>query len=270
MSIPAGLVTPTELLWARPGLLVALNDGDQLFSISTRPRLRVMRSGHGFWGTAGGSFSLDSRGDMLATGSEGSDSGAGPVQVLRLGGVSTPIGDGAYANVQPSLSPDGRRVVFMKEAADGSGRSLGIWTARTDGTHMHEIESSGTCPSWSPVGNRIVYLDGLDGGLVLIPPTGGAGITLTTTVGTLCGEPPSIVWSPDGRLIAFADSTNHLSIVDVRTKRVWTVPFTRELHGFAWSPDSRQIFFSAGNTRDCRSLWRAPVRGGRTIRISRC
>jgi Tol biopolymer transport system component len=124
------------------------------------------------------------------------------------------------------------------------------------------------CPFWSPSGHQLAYVD--NGDLVLIPATGGAGIKLATSVTSLCGEPESIAWSPDGQRIAFTDSKGHLKVADARTRLVWSLRHRGHLHGFAWSPDSRQIFFGAGNEKSCNSLWRVPVRGGKKIRVSRC
>lgn len=260
----SGITDPvTTLVWARPGLLVGLSNGYRLFSVSTRYRPHLITHGPRFTGTAG-DFSLDATGDMLAAGNEE----VGPIHIVRLGrSMSTSIGNAANANIIPSLSPGGDRVTF-EEIATGGAPHIAIWTAHTDGTHRHEIAAFGQCPLWSPTGKQIAYIDEANR-LVVVHPDGGPRIALATNVIAMCRTPESIAWSPDGRFIGFIGS-HHLTVVNVQTKHRWAVPFTRDIHAFAWSPDSSQIFFSAGNTQGCNSLWRAPVRGTGTIRISRC
>jgi dipeptidyl aminopeptidase/acylaminoacyl peptidase len=91
-----------------------------------------------------------------------------------------------YSAAGAAWSPDGLRL-----AVGGSG----IWIGRADGRGLRRITRSGSQPSWSPDGSRIVFArKGL--GIFVVRADGRGTRRLTAT-----GENPS--WSPDGSSIAF-------------------------------------------------------------------
>ena len=129
---------PMQLQWARTGLLVA-SDGDVVDSVYTRARPRLPRIRASLRGNAPENF-LDRRQRRHARGRQRMRPlvrrpGSRPA----IGGWSTPVGDSAYEN----LYPFSRLTVFTsrswKYTADDSDQNLGIWTARTDGTHVQQI-----------------------------------------------------------------------------------------------------------------------------------
>jgi acylaminoacyl-peptidase len=106
----------------------------------------------------------------------------------------------------PQLSPDGRRVVYVRAYSDvfTDRRYSNLWIIDADGgqnrplTTGHRGDGS---PRWSPDGTRVAYVSDQDG----VPQIyvrwldGGQTARLTNL-----GFPPSgPVWSPDGRTIAF-------------------------------------------------------------------
>lgn len=88
-------------------------------------------------------------------------------------------------NCRPDWSPDGKRIAFVSDAADGRGD---VWTMDADGKNKVRVTSSDDSydynPAWSPDGRWIVYetAKGSKQGpwsLAVIPATGGTPALLT-------------------------------------------------------------------------------------------
>ncbi len=100
----------------------------------------------------------------------------------------------------PQISPDGSRVVYVRNAMDvmeDRSRSE-LWITRTDNTGARRIASSGRSPRWAPDGIRLAYL--ADGQIQLRWMDSGESATLTHVT----ESPGDITWSPDGTQIAFS------------------------------------------------------------------
>jgi hypothetical protein len=98
---------------------------------------------------------------------------------------------------QPSLSPDGRRIVFEKRTDPNNMLGSEIVLMTPDGRGQLTI-AAGTDPSWSPDGRRILFKTPDANGelwVALVDPN-------TRIVRRLAkGVHPH--WSPDGRMVAF-------------------------------------------------------------------
>ena len=105
----------------------------------------------------------------------------------------------------PRIRPDGAQIVYVRRAydimTDRAARSLwlvdvasGLQTPLVDGP------SAGT-PRWSPDGSRLAYVAAVDGAPQLYVRWMATGAT--AKVATLPQAPHDIVWSPDGRSLAF-------------------------------------------------------------------
>jgi len=69
---------------------------------------------------------------------------------------------GAEKVCNPSFSPDGTRIVYMKGIYDGSAQ---IWVMKSDGTEKQRIDNGNGyegVPFWSSDGNRIIWEGGVD------------------------------------------------------------------------------------------------------------
>ena len=180
------------------------------------------------------------------------------------------IGGTKFDNITPSISPDGKQVVFVRDYADDSGRTKGIWTASADGSHLRRLERAGRWPLWSPDGRRIAYLRGKTPGspaLLLVSPQGGRPTTLIRgSVWTIFG------WSPDGSRIAFENARQRLKVVDVATGEVRSLFELRFAPSVAWSPDSQELLVKTQPLRDnrCASLWRVLAGGGKPRLLRNC
>jgi hypothetical protein len=198
---------------------------------------------------------------------------AAPVTILdaQSGTVVGTAGGKKLDNVNPSLSPDGTTVAFERNASNGSGKTFGIWTAKTNGSHLKRLAKVGQHPLWSPTGGKVAYIAfaGKSVALRLVSAGGGESRALVPrNVENVFG------WSPDGKYIAFETGTGSvgkLAIVDVATGKVRSLLQLHYVPTAAWSPDSTNLVAnSVPKTQKCWSTWRVPVDGSTPTKISSC
>jgi Tol biopolymer transport system component len=260
---------PNQLAWLPSNRLLVLRDGDMIrFVPGSKPR-RIARGINDF------SFVTNPTGARIAVG-RGSPSCltcSGPVTILdaRSGTVVGKVGGEKLDNVDPSLSPVGTKVVFERIASDDSGKTFGIWTAKTNGSHLRRLAKVGQHPLWSPTGGKVAYVAfaGKSVALRLISAGGGKSRALVPrNVENVFG------WSPDSHLIAFETGTGSvgkLAVVDVATGNVRPLVQLHYAPTAAWSPDSNELVAnSVPRTQKCWSTWRVPVNGSTPILISSC
>ena len=171
-----------------------------------------------------------------------------------------------------AFSPDGSRVVFSAQVAEGSGevpRELFVMNA--DGTGLRQLTNDGAYagfPAWSPDGDTIVYASYR--GNEYIPGCLGFSICSTDLylIDAGVGTPSPLAegdasettptWSPDGSRIAFSEVSDGWAgtIVTVRADGSHRVVLRSagEVSFPSWSPDGTQIAFlrSQGGTNH---LW---------------
>jgi Tol biopolymer transport system component len=123
------------------------------------------------------------------------------VMVSRAGEPQQILGQPQDAIRHPSLSPDGTQV-----AVTGSEeQEWDIWihdVQRGTKTRLTFEDKYQATPTWSPDGERIAYLDLLDGARVMMKSADGTGNSVPISVG---GAPS---FSPDGRFVASADRSD--------------------------------------------------------------
>jgi WD40 repeat protein len=254
--------SPTQLFWARPNLLL-YGDDFRIFAIPVDGRPAPLGRQPGSFEQ----FSVDSAGDRVAAGFSNCVRCAGPVTVLSVSSGRTVgrVGGKKLDNITPSFSPDGKQVVFVRQYADGSGRTLGIWTASTNGSQLRRLVPKGFTPLWSPDGGAIAYLQ--SNALRLVRPQGGAGKTL---VGR--GVDWVFGWSPDGKQIAFERADGWLGIVDIATGKVQKLLRLRFGPNVVWSPNSRELLVKTQPLprNRCALLWRVPAGDGERQLLRDC
>lgn len=254
----------TQLVWVRPSFLLS-NDNFRFFivPVGAKPLRQIPHVG-------GESFSVSVAGNRFAVGVDVAQFAIpGPVKVLRLpfGPIVGRVGGRRLNNTAPSLSPNGMQVAFVRNTGDALGhccRTLGIWTAWTDGSHLRQLAPSGSRPLWSPAGGKIAYL--AEDGLRVVSLHGGRSRVL---VSQGVGNVPA--WSPNGKRIAFGDPEGRLAVVQVATGKVRELLNAGWPDSVSWSPNSQQLLVSTHvKARDCYAIWRVPAGSGKPELLRRC
>jgi len=170
-----------------------------------------------------------------------------PAPTLAIG-KRIAVALGPEAEQWPSLSPDGKTVVFSK-----TDRGVNhLYVQQVDGgapiSIATQLSDWQCCGAVSPDGSRLLFLS--PQGLYVVPTLGGQAKPVvpgpawkfsTTRVGVLWGS-----WSPDGRRIVYSRSGT------IYTQGIDEPAGTAIAHGQAghsptWSSDGRWIAFVEGN-----------------------
>jgi polyisoprenoid-binding protein YceI len=150
--------------------------------------------------------------------------------------------------MQPTWSPDGRRIAFARAEPDPNAPPPSVTVTGADGSGRKELTQGGT-PDWSPDGRRIAFTSeaGSDGtGKVSVMGADGSAIRQFADTPTSDGEPR---WSPDGRRIvvsAYGGASNDdVAVIDAGSggfRRLTHAPGYEDSP--AWSPNGRWIAYA--------------------------
>lgn len=152
----------------------------------------------------------------------------------------------AGINIEPDWSPDGSRIVFVRES--------GIWVMNADGSNKIQLTNGDDIePSWSPDGNKIAFARGIALGVdvFVMNADGSNQVKLTSAVGSEFNERPR--WSPNGTKIVFqsnrsatgGDSEIYVMNADGSNQTALTDNASADGQP-DWSPDGSKIVFGAG------------------------
>jgi dipeptidyl aminopeptidase/acylaminoacyl peptidase len=155
--------------------------------------------------------------------------GPGPATAGRLSEMD--VFNIEYA-VDPQVSPDGRRVVFVRRSADifTDRWTSNLWVVNLDGSDPRPLTTgrrNDSSPRWSPDGGRIAYLssEGEEIPQIYVRWMDGGQ---TARITNLASPPAGPAWSPDGRTIAFT------GFVPREAPKIAALPPAPE--GATWAP----------------------------------
>ncbi len=189
-----------------------------------------------------------------------------------------------------ALSPDGRYIAYTIVTREQPGRPSGqLWVMDVGSGKSVRLggDKPAGGPVWSPNGKWIAFngADGEKGGLMIAHPDGSSATFMATTSGSNSPVPDtgkSVVWSPDGKQIAFISSTPgeaaaaatgdpmvitrylykpdygegmtrfndnqrlHIFVVDIASKQAKQLTKGEfDEHSIDWSPDGKKLVFAS-------------------------
>ncbi|MBX9604420.1 MAG: S9 family peptidase [Bryobacteraceae bacterium] len=106
----------------------------------------------------------------------------------------------------PQVSPDGRRVVYVRQFADimADQRRSNLWVVNSDGSDHRPLTTgnySDAAARWSPDGTQLLFLSDRDGTQQIWRRWMDSGQMQKIT--SVPEAPAGISWSPDGKMVAF-------------------------------------------------------------------
>ena len=176
--------------------------------------------------------------------------------------------------VGPAFSPNGNQVAFLEL----DGQNSGIYTALVDGERSLRLTKNpnDVFATWSPDGRQIAFVRLFDDevGIYVIPALGGTEHRLHTGPRPLY---PSLAWSPDGKVLAFPESSPHnahswitfLSLNDSTTRQLTSPPDDARDTNAVFSPDGSKVAFTRGTLAGVvNDLFVVPAAGGEAKRLT--
>ncbi|HEY0171116.1 MAG TPA: hypothetical protein VGB98_08835, partial [Pyrinomonadaceae bacterium] len=176
---------------------------------------------------------------------------------------------GARANYGPSVSPDGRHVVFVSNRA---GSAFNIWRMDSDGGNPVRLTSGRgeNFPHVTPDGRWVIYASvvGPDAAVWKVPVDGGEPVRLTS-------KPASWPFvSPDGKsfVCTYGEgtfSTSKLAVVPIEggePARLYDIAPTFRANT-VWLPDNRGIAFLDARAGTA-NVWVQPLSGGKPVQLT--
>lgn len=185
---------------------------------------------------------------------------------------SMKITDQQGAELFPSLSPDGKSLIYASRATG----NYDIYVKRIGSRKIDNLTQNSpaqdTQPAFSRDGKRIAFRrsDSDGGGIYVMTDTGELVRQLTTA-----GFNPA--WSPDGKEIAYAEGNIENSTRGLIPCRLWiansTTGESRELavrDGVQpnWSPNGLRIAYWGVDGQQQRDIWTVSVNGGEPVRVT--
>ena len=163
------------------------------------------------------------------------------------GSSQTKISD--IFGVNPALSPDGKRVVFVC-----GGEPVNICVMNVDGTGFAVLTGTqnNSNPTWSPDGTKIAFTSYREGDpRVYTMNADGTNVQRLVANGADIFFEDHAAWSPDGTRIAFVGATEAGSTIYTATVNGGAVVpvLSNDLfkENLAWSPDGTRIAFDTIN-----------------------
>src|SRR5262245_5234567 len=182
---------------------------------------------------------------------------------------------GAGGNFHPSVSPDGRYVVF---GSDRTGVD-DIWRMDINGGDLKQLTRGhiASRPHCSPDGRWVVYLNRSSGRVTLWKVSISGGDPLQLTSNDKPASTPAI--SPDGKLLSYFGMNKQnqpaLTIIpfvgsfvrEAISKTIDLPPSVKVNINHVWAPDGSAIIYRQ-NIGEVSNLWKRPLDGGAPTQLT--
>ncbi|MGH9882489.1 MAG: hypothetical protein ACRD6N_13710, partial [Pyrinomonadaceae bacterium] len=190
----------------------------------------------------------------MASGSEG-------IWIMDADGKNrSQLTTGETADYQPSVSRDGRYIVFVSERT----RTRSIWRINNDGSNPKQLtltDVAGISPPQCTPDNQVVYHSA--DALWKVSIDGGEPVK----IGGDMQEPAAAV-SPDGNLIAYL-SLNKLAVFSIdggSSVKTYDAKLYRPGR-IRWAPDGRAVTY-VSRQNGISEIWSQPIDGGEPKKLT--
>ena len=165
----------------------------------------------------------------------------------------------------PSLSPDGKTLVYASDAAGNDD----IYLERVGGQNPINLTKDSadddTSPAFSPDGSSIAFASERDGGGIFVMGASGESVRRITDAGA------NPAWAPDGKQIAYSSEPTWQPLEKSGSAQLWIVDiasgqkrllFAGDGMQPAWSPHGHRIaFWGLPRGTGQRDVWTIPAAG---------
>ncbi len=215
-----------------------------------------VHDGYPMWGADGRIYFLSERGGSQPSGPRGPDSSFNIWRMDDTGGRVQQVTRHRETVQRPSISPDGRVIVYecgfeicRLDVPGGQSRKIPVSIA-TDvkRTSIVHVSADGVADGFSPHPSGDYVAVDVHGEIVIVPAEAGVGEMARVTTGSPWRERFQ-EYSPDSRMIAYVSDESleeELWIYDVETAARRRVTSNASIkRSWLWSPDSKTIFLDA-------------------------